>query len=166
MNREQMENVVVTPKNKIEKKDGMYTVPVGDATLLDNESILSVKEKNFADNPGKLSSVQLERKGYSGAVTETMAQFPSIKPLYEKLTEIHGKLWYIEDRKRQIEEGLPVDQVLEKLMKTENASDLKEYLTLSREVSLYNDERAKIKSEMNKITGSKIVEVKSHQTAN
>lgn len=151
--------------SKVEKKEGMYTVPIGDATLIDNESILSVKEKNFVNNPDKLKSVLLERSQYRNAVDEMLVQFPNLKPLYDELTEIHGKLWYIEDRKRQIEEGMPVEQVLEKLMLPNNGEILKEYLTLSREVSLYNDRRAKIKSEMNSISGSKIVEVKSHSQA-
>lgn len=42
-------------------------------------------------------------------------QFPNLKPLYDELTEIHGKLWYIEDRKRQIEEGMPVESSFRKI---------------------------------------------------
>ena len=164
--QKQQEVALDTPqKSSIEKKEGMYYVPLGDATVIDNESILSVKQHNFAEDQNKLASVLLERSQYEGAVNDLLASYPDLEPLYENLTDIHHKLWYIEDRKRAIEEGLPIDQVLEKLMKPENAELLKEYLTLSREVSLYNDQRAKIKREMNQITGSKIVEVKSHKQA-
>ncbi|MEK7144625.1 MAG: hypothetical protein AAB794_02105 [Patescibacteria group bacterium] len=154
----------VAPPN-IEKENDSYRVPMGDATVIDNEAILSVKHRNFEANPEKLAAVIAERDEYLPMVQPMLSKYPTLMPLYDELKDIHGKLWNIEDRKRAIEQGRGEKEMVENLLKSENIELLREYLTLSRQVSLYNDRRASLKKQMNQITGSKIVEVKSHTTA-
>lgn len=148
-----------------ERHEGSFQVPQGDAAILDNAAILSVKSDNFQNDPQKLANVQLEQGGYEPMVQSILNQYPELVPLYEELKAIHAKLWYIEARKREIEQGKGVDETVVMLLEPANATYLQEYLKLSREVSFYNDQRASIKKQMNQVTGSKIVEVKSHATA-
>ena len=67
--------------------------------------------------------------------------------LFSSLKEINSKLWLIEDEKRQCE-------------KDQNLTD--KFIKLSRDVHFLNDERAKIKLEINNHTGSKIKEIKEY----
>ena len=57
-------------------------------------------------------------------------------------------LWEIEDKKRNAEKNKKFD---------------KTFISLARKVYIYNDKRAEIKSIINKITDSDIVEVKSYK---
>ena len=67
--------------------------------------------------------------------------------LFETLKKINAKLWIIEDDKRLCE----------------NDKDFTEkFIKLSRDVHFLNDERAKIKLEINNHTGSKIREIKEY----
>ena len=67
--------------------------------------------------------------------------------LFKSLKEINSKLWIIEDEKRLCEK---------------NADFGEKFVNLSRNVHLLNDERAKIKLEINNLTGSKIKEIKEY----
>jgi len=57
-------------------------------------------------------------------------------------------LWEIEDKKRNAEKNQKFD---------------KTFISLARKVYIYNDKRAEVKSIINKITDSDIVEVKSYK---
>ena len=70
-----------------------------------------------------------------------------LSKLYTSLKEINSKLWVIEDEKRLCEK---------------NADFGDEFIKLSRDVHFLNDERAKIKLEINIHTGSKIKEIKEY----
>ena len=63
------------------------------------------------------------------------------------MKKINGKLWIIEDDKRQCEK---------------DKDFTKKFIKLSRDVHFLNDERAKIKLEINNLTGSKIREIKEY----
>ena len=67
--------------------------------------------------------------------------------LFKSLKQINSKLWIIEDEKRLCEK---------------NADFGEKFVNLSRNVHLLNDERAKIKLEINNLTGSKIKEIKEY----
>lgn len=148
---------------EVKKKEG-FQVGIGDAGAIDNYLILMVKVKNFADQPEKLVAVMREVDEYQPIIDELSGEHPELKILMEQLLEIHGKLWYIEDRKRAIERGEDEEIMITRLMGEGEEADLIEYLQLSRQVSKFNDIRASLKRQMNQITGSKIVEVKSHKT--
>ena len=70
-----------------------------------------------------------------------------LNKLYQSLKEINAKLWVIEDDKRQCE-------------KDKNFGE--KFIKLSRDVHFLNDDRAKIKLEINNHTGSKIKEIKQY----
>lgn len=142
----------------------MYATPMGYGTVLDNYLILKLKEGKFAGDPAKLAAVVAESSEYEPIARHLQEKYPEILDAMNELFEIHGKLWYIEDRKRQIEKGEQVDPFLGRILNEERQAELIEYLTLSREVSLYNDRRAQLKKTMNTLTHSAIVEVKSHKT--
>ena len=70
-----------------------------------------------------------------------------LNKLFKSLKEINAKLWVIENDKRMCEKN----------------SDFGEKFTkLSRDVHFFNDDRAKIKLEINNYTGSKIKEIKEY----
>ena len=70
-----------------------------------------------------------------------------LNELFETLKKINEKLWIIEDDKRQCE-------------KDKNFTE--KFIKLSRDIHFLNDERAKIKLEINNLTGSKIREIKEY----
>ena len=70
-----------------------------------------------------------------------------LSKLYTSLKEINSKLWVIEDEKRLCEK---------------NSDFGDKFIKLSRDVHFLNDERAKIKLEINIHTGSKIKEIKEY----
>ena len=70
-----------------------------------------------------------------------------LNELFESLKKINSQLWVIEDDKRMCE-------------KNSDFSD--RFIKLSRDVHFLNDDRAKIKLEINNYTGSKIKEIKEY----
>ena len=73
--------------------------------------------------------------------------YSEIESLYNSLKEINSKLWVIEDDKRLCEK---------------NSDFGEKFIKLSRDVHFLNDERAKLKLEINNKTGSKIKEIKEY----
>ena len=67
--------------------------------------------------------------------------------LYQSLKKINAKLWVIEDDKRQCEKDKDFGE---------------KFIKLSRDVHFLNDDRAKIKLEINNHTGSTIKEIKEY----
>ena len=70
-----------------------------------------------------------------------------LNDLYQSLKEINSKLWVIEDDKRQCEKEKDFGE---------------KFIKLSRDVHFLNDDRAKIKLEINNHTGSVIKEIKEY----
>ena len=68
--------------------------------------------------------------------------------LYSLLYDVNSKLWVIEDKLRDKERNKEFDE---------------EFIELARSVYFTNDERAKIKKDINTASGSKLVEEKSYQ---
>ena len=122
----------------------LVEVSVGE--LLDKISILEIKKEKIKD-PDKLKFIidelQILQEQYKGNVKRDI----EINKLYESLKIINSRLWTIEDDKRKCEKEKDF---------TEN------FIKLSRDVHLLNDERAKIKLEINNHTGSKIKEIKEY----
>ena len=119
-------------------------VSVGE--LLDKISILEIKQKNIKDEQKiKIISKELESLNYS--LKKDVHITDEIKSLYEDLKKINIKLWNIEDGKRDCER---------------NGDFGEKFIQLARSVYIENDQRAKIKNKINKISGSNILEVKSY----
>ena len=114
--------------------------------LLDKISILEIKQKNIKDEQKiKIISKELESLNYS--LKKDVHITDEIKSLYEDLKKINIKLWNIEDGKRDCER---------------NGDFGEKFIQLARSVYIENDQRARIKNKINKISGSNISEIKSY----
>ena len=114
--------------------------------LIDKITILEIKRKKIQDK----NSLEIVNKEYS-SLTDTMEKNlvinDKIKNLWEELREINLKLWEIEDSKRLAEKNKKFD---------------KNFIELARNVYRFNDKRAKIKSQINQLSGSSIREIKQY----
>ena len=121
-------------------------VEVSVGELLDKISILEIKQEKIKD-PEKLKFISDEHSVLKDQLDKNIKSDDKLKNLFQSLKEINSKLWVIEDDKR----------------KCEKEKDFTEkFIKLSRDVHFLNDDRAKIKLEINNITGSKIKEIKEY----
>ena len=114
--------------------------------LIDKITILEIKKIKITDTK-KLKEVDKELISLNSTLKNFIKDESIITNLKEKLKEINLKLWDIENAKRNAEK---------------NSDFGNEFIELARNVYKFNDERAKIKSEINLILNSNIKEVKSH----
>ena len=121
-------------------------VEVSIGELLDKISILDIKKDKIKDDD-KLEHILREYKLLKEEYDNKVKNDNKLSKLYTSLKEINSKLWVIEDEKRLCEK---------------NADFGDEFIKLSRDVHFLNDERAKIKLEINIHTGSKIKEIKEY----
>jgi hypothetical protein len=124
----------------------MVTIPVSVGELIDKLSILQVKKIKIT-NPEGLKYVSEEFELLYNQ-SEVYFKVNEIKSLYESLTEVNSTLWDVEDKLRVFESEKKFDQ---------------EFIELSRNVYYTNDERFRLKNEINLITLSKIREVKDYK---
>jgi len=124
----------------------LVEVSVGE--LLDKISILEIKKDRIKDSE-KLKFINDEYQVLKDQLDKNVKSDVKLENLCKSLKEINNKLWIIEDQKRMCEKN----------------SDFKEnFIKLSRDVHFLNDNRAKIKLEINNHTGSKIKEIKEYQS--
>jgi hypothetical protein len=124
----------------------MVTIPVSVGELIDKLSILQVKKLKIT-NPERLKYVSEEFE-LLYSQSEVYFQVNEIKSLYESLTEVNLALWDVEDKLRVFESEKKFDE---------------EFIDLARKVYYTNDERFRLKNEINSITSSKIREVKDYK---
>ena len=124
----------------------MVTIPVSVGELIDKLSILQVKKLKIT-NPEGLKYVSEEFE-LLYSQSEVYFQVNEIKSLYESLTEVNSALWDVEDKLRVFESEKKFDE---------------EFIDLARKVYYTNDERFRLKNEINSITSSKIREVKDYK---
>ena len=124
----------------------LVEVSVGE--LLDKISILEIKKDKIKD-PEKLEYIKDELSILREEFKNNIKSDSKIDNLYQSLKIINARLWNIEDDKRKCEKEKDF---------TEN------FIKLSRDVHILNDDRAKIKLEINNYTGSKIKEIKEYTT--
>ncbi|MDA7750405.1 DUF6165 family protein [Candidatus Pelagibacter sp.] len=122
----------------------LVEVSVGE--LLDKISILEIKKEKIKDS-AKLKFINDEHVILKGQLDENVKSDYKLNSLFQSLKEINAKLWVIEDDKRMCEK---------------NSDFTKNFIKLSRDVHFLNDNRAKIKLEINNHTGSKIKEIKEY----
>ena len=122
----------------------LVEVSVGE--LLDKISILEIKQEKIKD-PEKLKFMNTEHSILKDQLDNNVKSDEKLKKLYQSLKEINAKLWVIEDDKRQCEKEKDFTE---------------KFIKLSRDVHFLNDDRAKIKLEINNLTGSKIKEIKEY----
>jgi hypothetical protein len=121
-------------------------VEVSIGELLDKISILEIKKEKIK-NPEKLKFISNELSILSKQLDNNVKSDDKLNKLFQSLKEINTKLWVIEDDKRLCE-------------KEKDFSE--KFIKLSRDVHFLNDDRAKIKLEINNLTGSTIKEIKEY----
>ena len=121
-------------------------VEVSIGELLDKISILEIKQEKIKD-PEKLKFISDEHAILKNQLNKNVKSNDEIEKLFQSLKEINAKLWVIEDDKRLCEKEKDFTE---------------KFIKLSRDVHFLNDDRAKIKLEINNITGSKIKEIKEY----
>jgi hypothetical protein len=122
----------------------LVEVSVGE--LLDKISILEIKQEKIKD-PEKLKFINDEHSILKNQLDNNIKSDEKLNSLFKSLKDINAKLWVIEDDKRLCEK---------------NSDFTEKFIKLSRDVHFLNDDRAKIKLEMNNHTGSKIKEIKEY----
>ena len=121
-------------------------VEVSVGELLDKISILEIKKEKIKDAE-KLKFINNEHSILKNQLDENIKADEKLNNLYQSLKEINSKLWVIEDDKRQCEKEKDFGE---------------KFIKLSRDVHFLNDDRAKIKLEINNHTGSTIKEIKEY----
>ena len=121
-------------------------VEVSVGELLDKISILEIKQGKIKD-PNKLEFINAEHSILKNQLKKNVQSNSKLQELFNSLKEINAKLWVIEDDKRQCEQDKDFGE---------------KFIKLSRDVHFLNDDRAKIKLEINNLTGSKIKEIKEY----
>ena len=122
----------------------LVEVSVGE--LLDKITILEIKKEKIND-PEKLKFINDEYTILKGQLDQNVKSDDKLNKLFQSLKEINAKLWVIEDDKRMCEK---------------NSNFTENFIKLSRDIHFLNDDRAKIKLEINNHTGSKIKEIKEY----
>ena len=121
-------------------------VEVSIGELFDKISILEIKQEKIKDID-KLRFIKEEHSILNDQLSKNVKSDEKLNNLFSSLKEVNAKLWVIEDEKRQCE-------------KDQNFKE--KFVKLSRDVHFLNDDRAKIKLEINNYTGSKIKEIKEY----
>ena len=124
----------------------LINTPISLGELVDKVSILIIKQKNITDE-NKLDHVKKELD-FLQKVLINYVKKEEINDYLENLININSKLWNIEDDIRECERKKLFDQT---------------FIDLARSVYFTNDERAKVKNDINKTFGSELVEVKSYE---
>ena len=114
--------------------------------LLDKISILEIKLDKIKDQ-GKKEEVKKEYNVLKKVQKSNIGKNQEVEKLFLKIKEINLTLWDIEDKIRICEKQKDFG---------------KTFISLARNVYINNDKRAKIKSEINKLLGSNIKEVKKY----
>ena len=130
-------------KNKLDK----ILTEVSAGELIDKITILEIKKIKISDKT-KLSDVEKELKSLNQTYKEYIPKNINIEDNKKKLVEINSKLWDLENSKRAAEKKAEFGE---------------QFIADARNVYKLNDERARIKLNINNILGSNIKEVKSHE---
>lgn len=121
-------------------------IEVSIGEVVDKYTILMIKASKIQD-PAKLENIKKELI-YLIDVLKTEDPLMTDYPLTKSLFEINKELWKVEDDLRDLERVKDFD---------------KEFVAFARNVYKLNDERARIKKEINMKHGSEFVEEKSYQ---
>jgi len=122
----------------------LVEVSVGE--LLDKISILEIKKEKIKD----LESLKFIEKEYlilKEQLDKNIKQNDKLDELFQSLKKINMTLWAMEDEKRSYEK---------------NSDFGNKFIKVSRDIHFLNDDRSKVKLEINKLTGSLIREIKQY----
>ena len=122
----------------------LIEVSVGE--LLDKISILEIKKEKIS-NPESIKFIEKEYLILKEQLNKNIKSDKKLEELFNNLKKTNLKLWSIEDDKRVCEK---------------NSDFGEKFIKLSREIHFLNDDRSKVKLEINKYTGSQIREIKQY----
>ena len=125
----------------------IINTPISLGELIDKISILQIKKKNIEDIE-KQKLINDELTMLDKVLEKVLGNNSDIAEYLHQLIEINTRLWKIEDNIRECERQNKFD---------------KEFIELARGVYFTNDERSKVKLEINRKFGSQIIEVKSYK---
>lgn len=122
----------------------LFNAPCSAGDLIDRITILEIKVDRLPEEKAAISRQELQALT---AIADGLTARADIWPLYTMLKRINEFLWDVEDRVRELL----------------RAGDLgAEFIAVASKVAPQNDYRAAIKLKINEVTGSTIVEMKSH----
>lgn len=121
-------------------------VPVSVGELLDKISILEIKAERITD-PTKLANVRRELDALTAARRAAGFDEARLADAYRRLKAINEALWGIEDDIREYEARADFGAA---------------FVALARAVYQTNDERSRVKKELNGLAGSTLIEEKSY----
>ena len=128
------------------KKFGKILAEISAGELIDKITILEIKLDKISDKI-KINDVSKELLSLQETMQKHFPDQTEISNYMKSLKEINLRLWDIEDAKRLAEK---------------NSDFGEKFIKLAREVYKFNDERAKVKLQINENFGSNIKEVKSY----
>ena len=114
--------------------------------LIDKISILEIKLEKIKNKESR-EEINKEYKMLKEVQNSKIKMTEKLKILFKEITDVNLNLWNIEDKLRVCEKNKDFGQT---------------FIELARGVYLNNDKRSKIKSEINKILGSNIREIKQY----
>jgi hypothetical protein len=121
-------------------------IPVSWGELIDKITILEIKSRKLKAEAA-LANVRKELASLTEIVARDVLRRGELVDLKDRLTKVNEELWTIEDRIREKEAAKAFDA---------------EFIALARSVYLRNDERSRIKREINVRLSSNLVEEKSY----
>lgn len=122
------------------------SVEVSPGELIDKITILEIKLERMTD-PAKLGNVRVEWQTLTAARDAALSPSARLDALTAGLKAVNERLWVIEDDIRDCE----------------RAKDFgAKFVELARSVYISNDERARLKREINELLGSRLIEEKSY----
>ena len=122
------------------------TVEIAPGELIDKLTILDIKLERISDD-AKRANVQIEWETLNAAKTAAVPSSEELDRLQGELKAVNEKLWVIEDDIRDCERDSDFGDT---------------FVELARSVYITNDERARLKREINELLGSRLVEEKSY----
>ena len=119
---------------------------ISSGELLDKISILEIKLKKIKDKEN-LKEINKEYAILKQSQNLNIKLTNELKDLFDELKKVNLYLWDIEDKLRICEKNKDFGE---------------KFIELARGVYFNNDSRSKIKSEINKLSGSNIKEIKQY----
>ena len=115
--------------------------------LVDKITILEIKKAKIS-NKDKIANIEKELKSLNETFKKSIPDTSAISQHIDNLKSLNLKLWDIEDGKRLAEKNKDFGE---------------KFIELARNVYKINDQRAKVKLQINESLGSNIKEVKSYE---
>ena len=121
-------------------------IPISWGELLDKITILEIKSENLVSKSA-LQNVENEQQQLNTILLKYALDKKNIGMLFAELKKINKKLWDIEDSIREKERKKSFDEA---------------FIQLARSVYIINDQRSRVKRNINDALGSDLIEEKSY----